>query len=254
MEWDVRSFESIDSTNLEAKRLLDAGASSRLVVTARHQTGGRGRMGRTWLDLPGKSLLVSTVLADLGGFESAMLVALSARAAIVASGGEGPLLKWPNDLVYGDRKAGGVLCEVYAARNVEYVIAGLGLNVGYLPGELDLPTKLKPTSLLIEEGRIWDNEELLVELLHELETRLRGDRVEWWSEYRRNLAFMGEAIRVDPPFAVLDERGFGEGIIEGFMRGVDDGGNVLLEVEGRTLRLAAGDMRRGGGGNPPCGS
>jgi BirA family biotin operon repressor/biotin-[acetyl-CoA-carboxylase] ligase len=234
MKWDRREYETIDSTNLEAKRLLDAGASSGLVVTARHQTGGRGRMGRSWLDLPGKSLMFSLVLEDLAGFAAGVLASLSMRAAIVGAGGEGPRLKWPNDLVYEDRKVGGVLSEAYTVRGREYVITGLGLNVGYLPGELDISAKLSPTSLLIEEGRIWDREELLEGMLHELDARLRDDRAEWMAEYRRNLAFLEEAVKVDPPLAVVGEAGYGEERIEGFLRGVDDDGNVLLEAGGRT--------------------
>jgi BirA family biotin operon repressor/biotin-[acetyl-CoA-carboxylase] ligase len=245
MKWDRREYETIDSTNLEAKRLLDAGAACGLVVTARHQTGGRGRMGRSWLDLPGKSLMFSLVLEDLAGFMAAVLTSLSMRATIVGAGGGGPRLKWPNDLVYEDRKVGGVLCEAYAVRGREYVITGLGLNVGYLPGELDISAKLRPTSLLIEEGRIWDMGELLEGMLRELETRLRRDRAEWMTEYRRNLAFIAEAVRVDPPLAVLGEPGYGEEGIEGIVRGVDDNGNLLLEVEGKTLRLASGDIHRG---------
>jgi len=245
MKWDRREYVTIDSTNLEAKRLLGAGASSGLVVTARHQTGGRGRMGRSWLDLPGKSLMFSLVLEGLDGFTTGVLTSLSMRAAIVSAGGEGPRLKWPNDLVYGDRKVGGVLSEAYAVKGREYVITGLGLNVAYLPGELAISAKLRPTSLLIEEGRIWDIGELLEGMLRELDARLRGNRAEWMPEYRRNLAFMGEAVKADPPLAVLGEPGYSEEGIEGFVRGVDDDGNLLLEVGGKTLRLASGDMYRG---------
>jgi len=246
MEWDVREYETIDSTNLEAKRLLDAGASSGLVVTARHQTGGRGRMGRSWLDLPGKSLMVSLVLEDLGGFEAAVLVSLSMRAAIVRSGGEGPLLKWPNDLVYGDGKVGGILSEAYSVGEKEYIVTGLGLNVGYLPGELDMPAKLPPTSLLIEEGRIWGCEELLSGLLRVLKDRLKGDRGAWIHEYRQHLAYIGQIVKVGPPFSFLDYPQGWEGDIEGIMQGVDDEGNLLLAVEGRTLRLKTGDIQRAG--------
>jgi BirA family transcriptional regulator, biotin operon repressor / biotin---[acetyl-CoA-carboxylase] ligase len=243
--WDIREYQSVDSTNLEAKRLLDAGASAGLVVTADHQTGGRGRLGRSWLDLPGKSLMVSLALEGLSGFDWALLVSLSMRAAIIEAGGEGPRLKWPNDLVYGDRKVGGILSEIHTLKGKVYVITGLGLNVGYLPGELAISAKLRPTSLLIEEGRIWDRGELLQGMLRELEAKLEGDRKEWLSEYRRNLAFVGSAVRIDPPFAVLGEPGYREGRIEGILRGVDDDGNILLEIEGRTLRLASGDMQCG---------
>ena len=252
IDWDVRSYETIDSTNLEARRLLEGGASAGLVVTARHQTGGMGRMGRGWLDQPGKSLIVSLVLEGAGGFESSMLVALSARAAVAAAGGRGPRFKWPNDLVYGAKKVGGILSEVYRAKGTASaastgsgrgrIIVGLGLNVGYLPGELDIPAKLPPTSLVIEEGKIWDPDELLHGLLRELQARWEGSREEWLSEYRGNLACIGESIRVSPPFAVLDGAADPREDIVGVMEGIDDAGNLVLRVGERTLRLASGDI------------
>lgn len=245
MQWDVREYRTIDSTNLEAKRLLDAGACAGLAVSADHQTAGRGRLGRGWLDLPGKSLMVSLALEGRNGFDTALLVSLSIRAAIVALGGEGPRLKWPNDLVYGDRKAGGILSEMHSAKGRRFAIVGLGLNVGYLPGELDVTARLRPTSLLTEEGRVWDRGELLDVMLRELEARWPEDRLEWLTEYRHSLAFTGEMVRVDAPFAVLGEPGYGGESIEGFMRGVDDDGNMLLEVAGKVIRLASGDIRYG---------
>ena len=239
--WDIRRYESIDSTNLEARRLIAAGSSPGLVVTARHQTGGRGRMGRDWLDLPGKSLMVSLVLQG-GGFGDALLVSISIRAAIVSAGGEGPGFKWPNDLVYGSRKVGGILSESCSAEAGEYVIVGLGLNVGYLPGELDIPARIPPTSLLIEEGRTWDIEELLQGLLRELEVRWGRGREEWLREYRENLAYVDKRVRVIPPFSILDGEVVGTGEVEGIMQGVDDEGNLLLAIDGGTVRLATGDV------------
>ena len=106
-------------------------------------------MGRDWLDLPGKSLMASLVWEGSGGFGDVLLVSLSMRAAIVAAGGEGPDFKWPNDLVYGARKVGGILSESCSEGGRRYIIVGIGLNVGYLPGELDINTRIPPTSLLI---------------------------------------------------------------------------------------------------------
>jgi BirA family biotin operon repressor/biotin-[acetyl-CoA-carboxylase] ligase len=250
--WDIRDYESIDSTNLEAKRLLDAGASPGLVVTARHQTGGRGRMGRGWLDQPGKSLIVSLVLEDVEGFDSSMLVALAARAAIITAGGEGPRFKWPNDLVYGNRKAGGILAETYGSKEASpgshdaaaemITIVGLGLNVAYLPGELDVPAKLPPTSLLIEEGIIWNSGELLRGLLHGLEERWSRTRGELMSEYRDNLAYRGEAVRISAPYASLDDLAGMREDFEAVVQDVDDAGNLILGIGEKTLRLVSGDL------------
>ena len=243
--WDVRAYESLDSTNLEARRLLAAGASPGLVVVARHQSGGRGRLGRGWLDLPGKSLLVSLALEGVGGPEPSVLVALSARAAIVAQGGVGPRLKWPNDLVYGRAKAGGILSEACrsaaAPRGADLTVVGLGLNVAYLPGELGMEAKLPPTSLLIEEGMIWDPADLLQALLRELEARWGKARGEWMREYREHLAFRGETVKVRAPYALSGGAG-GTEDFAAVLQGVDEAGNLLLAAGGRTLRLASGDV------------
>lgn len=240
--WDIREYATLDSTNLEARRLLDAGAREGLVVTARHQTGGRGRMGRGWFDLPGKSLMFSAVLAGVDGFAAAAIVALSMLSAVVELGGRGPELKWPNDLVYGNRKVGGVLSESCAVGGKELVIVGLGLNVGYLPGELDMDARLTPTSLLVEEGRTWDLAELLNASLRGLRERWEAGPEAWRDEYRAHLAYLGERVTVNKPFAVAGRPGKNEEALSGVMRGVAGDGSLLLEVDGELLRVLSGDM------------
>ncbi|MDI6874075.1 biotin--[acetyl-CoA-carboxylase] ligase [Candidatus Solincola sp.] len=252
IHWDVRRYESLDSTNLEARRLLARGASEGLVVTAVHQTAGRGRMDRSWLDRPGKSLLVSLALRDVEPFRAAALAALSARAAVRRLGGAGPLCKWPNDLVYGDRKVGGVLTESFRRDGDHFLIVGLGLNVGYLPEELNFPARLPPTSLLLEEGRLWGVEELLHALLGEMENRLREEGRNLVEEYRANLAYRGRQVVVED-FVICGLRRGGreEGevaperrgaLLEGLLVGVDELGNLLLEVGGKVLPVSAGDL------------
>lgn len=250
-EWDLRRYESIDSTNLEARRLLEKGASAGLVVTARHQTAGKGRLGRNWVDLPGKSLIVSLALGDVAPFAAAALVAVSARAAVVCLGGEGPLFKWPNDLVYGRRKVGGILSEAYDGAGGRCVVVGLGMNVSYLPEELRLASKLPPTSLIIEEGRFFSADELLHALLREVEERYSRDGNRVWDEYRRHLAYVGHRVRVENPTLhpedprdgrcpPADARG--KDHLEGLLAGVDEQGNLLVQAEGKTYRLLSGDL------------
>lgn len=249
--WRIREHQVLDSTNLEARRLIARGYGAGLVVTARHQTAGRGRMGRGWLDRPGKSLLVSVVLEDMDGFRASAVAALSARAAVRRLGGSGPLCKWPNDLVYGNRKAGGVLSETVEAEGGRLIVVGLGLNVAYLPGELEITGKLPPTSLLVEEGRTFDIRELLDALLEEMGRRLEGDSADWMEEYRGNLAYMGEEVLVSG-YALREVRGAGErgareleatrSPLRGTLAGVDDEGHLLLRMGRRTLVLAAGDL------------
>jgi BirA family biotin operon repressor/biotin-[acetyl-CoA-carboxylase] ligase len=242
VRWDVRRYDTVDSTNSEAARLLRVGAGPGLVVTARHQTGGRGRLGRRWLDVPGKSLLVSVVMEGSTGVEAAMLLSLSARAAVVRKGGKGPSFKWPNDLVYGKRKLGGVLCESCVVGKNRYIVAGVGINVSCLPEELEVREGLPPTSLLVEEGRLWDRDELLRDLLEELASRWGGSGEEWRREYLRHQAYMGRLVRVKPPYC-LEGEVREEGVpVEGVMEGVDEEGRLVLLHEGRRILVSSGDV------------
>lgn len=246
MDWDIREYDSIDSTNLEARRLLGGGAGAGLVVWARHQTAGRGRLERSWHDLPGKSLMASLALEGLDGFRAVMLACLSVRAAVRGGGGEGPLFKWPNDLVYGARKAGGVLCELCGAGGRRFVIAGLGLNVAYLPAELDFETRVPPTSLLIEEGRDFDVGALLRDVLDAFAGMMERSGDELLEEWRGLLVLRGEGIVVNPPYAVAGGSLRGTRRLEGRMEGVDGAGRLLLRVGGEVLTVASGDVEGGG--------
>lgn len=159
--------ESTPSTQL----LLEPTAPEGAVAVAGEQTAGRGRLGRRWLAPAGTSLLCSIQLRPEGSPERLPeLTGVAARAcaeAIAAVTGLEPELKFPNDLLVGDRKVAGILAEARDGR----VVLGVGVNVN-VP-ESDLPTEVdRPaTSLLVETGREVDRTELLVELLERLERR-----------------------------------------------------------------------------------
>src|SRR5438876_4697526 len=159
IEWEVRRFAELDSTN---RRVLDearAGAAEGLVVVADHQTAGRGRLGRTWVAPPGSSLLVS-VLFRPGSLEAGHLlttaVALAACDACERVAGVAPDLKWPNDLLVGNLKLGGILAEADGAA----VVVGLGLNVNRASGAPETAVALGELA-----ERDVDADALLAELL-----------------------------------------------------------------------------------------
>jgi len=162
-----RYVESTPSTQL----LLAPDDPEGTVVAAGEQTAGRGRLGRKWLAPAGTSLLCSVQLRpDVPGERLPELTGVAAAAcaeAIEAVTGLVPVLKFPNDVLLGDRKVAGVLAEARESR----VVLGLGINVNVpeaeLPREIDRPA----TSLLVETGREVDRAELLVELLERLELR-----------------------------------------------------------------------------------
>lgn len=129
MRWDVHYVEQTGSTNADLLELARAGAPAGTVLRAGHQTAGRGRLGRVWVSPPGASLLVSVLLRPPNGpsFWDTAAVAVAAAAACRRLCAVQPLLKWPNDLVIGDRKLAGVLAE--ADLGTGAVVVGCGLNV-----------------------------------------------------------------------------------------------------------------------------
>src|ERR1700691_3996377 len=116
MVWRVEHFEEIDSTNSYLKQRVVEGCAEGLVALADFQTAGRGRLDREWVSPPRSSLLCSIVLRPALDAEELQLVvaavALATRQALERLSGLRAQLKWPNDLIVGSRKLGGLLAEI----------------------------------------------------------------------------------------------------------------------------------------------
>lgn len=130
----VHWHEVTGSTNALAADLAEAGAPPWTLVGAGHQTAGRGRLGRTWIDRPGGALMTSLVLRPAVVPEALGVLTLLAGAAWAEAAREITGLdvrcKWPNDLLIGEAKAGGVLAaSSVAAHEVRWVVIGSGLNM-----------------------------------------------------------------------------------------------------------------------------
>ena len=115
LEAPVRFDEVTGSTNATALGMAEAGAPEWTLVAAGHQTAGRGRLGRTWMDRAGAALMFSFVVRPPLEPERAGLIPLLAGAAMAAAirdvAGADVRCKWPNDLLVGDAKVGGILVE-----------------------------------------------------------------------------------------------------------------------------------------------
>jgi BirA family biotin operon repressor/biotin-[acetyl-CoA-carboxylase] ligase len=135
----VRFDEVTGSTQATAVELAAEGAPEWTLVGAGHQTHGRGRLDRSWSDDPGGALLFSLVLRPDLPPEQGGLLSLLAGSSIAAAcrrvADKRAACKWPNDLLVDGRKAGGILAESSIARNrFEYVVLGVGVNLGAPPG------------------------------------------------------------------------------------------------------------------------
>jgi BirA family biotin operon repressor/biotin-[acetyl-CoA-carboxylase] ligase len=230
---DVHWFEVVDSTNRYLLRRAELGAVSGEVAVADEQTAGRGRLGRSWVAPPGSALLVSVLLRPTLAPErmhlvtlAAGLAALDALDALDAVGAVGAVgarkgsdrtgLKWPNDVVVGDRKVAGILAE---AGNGGALVVGMGCNVR--------PDALAPELREIAAAVAVDREDLLVEWLRAYDARLDAlDHVV--ADAVARSATIGRRVRVE----------LGRETFEGNADGLTEEG--YLVVDGRAV--SAGDV------------
>lgn len=161
----VLALDTIDSTNNYAMGLIDADkAQHGLTITARQQTAGKGQRGRQWAADAGKSLLMSLILVPECRLDRQF--AFNAAVAIAIASALEPLcqhwsvqIKWPNDIIVNDKKAGGILIEnVLRGSHWHYAVVGLGLNVQQDAFPPELPNA---TSLRLAAGLSFSVEELL---------------------------------------------------------------------------------------------
>jgi len=152
----IIELDTIDSTNNYAMRLIDADtAQPGMTILAQQQTGGKGQRGRTWLDIPGQSILMSIICVPMHKLDEQFIFnacVITGIADVLQGLNENwdIRIKWPNDIIVNDKKAGGVLIEnVLRGSNWSYSIIGIGLNV--LQPKLD-ESLVYGTSLKIESG------------------------------------------------------------------------------------------------------
>ncbi len=147
--------ESLGSTNDEAFRRAREGAPEGLVVVAGHQTAGKGRLGRSWFDDAGRSLMFSVLLRPELPLRFFPLLALALASAVADAGaeivGEPLTIKWPNDVLHRGRKLCGVLAESRALTPgaPPALILGAGVNVNLLPEDFPDELRERATSLRI---------------------------------------------------------------------------------------------------------
>jgi BirA family biotin operon repressor/biotin-[acetyl-CoA-carboxylase] ligase len=224
----IHAFDTVGSTQAVLARLAAEGAAGGTVVTARHQTAGRGRRGRWWWDAPGQSLLMSVLLEPPIGTAQApqlsLVAGLAVADALATAAGVTPRIRWPNDVLVDGRKISGVLPEAVARADgrVGHVFLGIGINVD----QDDFPDDLRDeaTSLRLATGRSHDQGELLSAVLHALDRRygewLAGGFAALRDEWRRRASTLGErvptgdgregvAVDVDETGALLVDAGLG---------------------------------------------
>lgn len=176
---NIHFVPSVGSTNEMAMQAAIAGADEGSVFLADEQTAGRGRGGHGWYSSADGGLYLSILLRpNLNPTDVlwlSLITGLSAHYAIESVLGTPPDLRWPNDIMLGNRKLGGILTEMHAdSTHVRHVIVGVGLNVN----QPSFPEDIAPiaTSLRNETGRDWPRTEIAAALLKSLDREYRALR------------------------------------------------------------------------------
>ena len=234
----LAAFDTLASTSDEARRRARDGASEGTLITARVQTAGRGRQGRTWVSQPGNlhaSLLLRPKAPMARAAQLGFAAGLAVADAIHAFAPQASVsLKWPNDVLLDGSKAAGILLESEgdAAGLVAFVVVGIGVNLAASPAGTEFPA----TSVKTAAGTAPAPETFLAVLAPALALWYERWRTDGFAALRRawleRAAGLGQALRARLP---------GE-TVEGSFAGLDDDGLLLLDAPGGRRRIAAGDV------------
>jgi BirA family biotin operon repressor/biotin-[acetyl-CoA-carboxylase] ligase len=228
------------STNDEARRLAEARAAEGTLIVTDYQSAGRGRLNRQWEAPRGSSLLMSLIFRpalQAGQLQRlTMICGLAVLDAIELEISLRAGLKWPNDVVIGDAKVGGILTESgLRGDRVEYVVVGVGLNVNLEPDELSEGLLMPATSLSAAVGRKVARLPLLWAFLRSVEARY--ERLKAGESPQQ--AWAQELVTVGRPVTVST----GEISVHGVAEGVDADGALIVRLpDGRLQRVVAGDV------------
>ncbi len=239
-------LDRVDSTNAEAERRLAAGESVPMVIIAREQTHGRGRLGRRWHSAANGNLYATFVFrpqiepARLQDFT--LWMGLNVCEFVQNFCKIQPGLKWPNDLFVDGRKAGGMLTEARIdADQVRDLVFGLGLNINGQAGAM--PTELRGTAISLSDvaPQPLDLNRLVAALIGRLQTaydsfikaEYRDKCADLWQRY--------DILRGKPVTVIQGVRS-----VRGTAMGIDDEGSLIVRLDtGKTERFRAGEVTLG---------
>jgi BirA family biotin operon repressor/biotin-[acetyl-CoA-carboxylase] ligase len=242
-------FPTIDSTNTHAARLAREDAAEGTVVIADSQSGGKGRLGRSWVSPPGVNLYLSVILrppvpAALVP-QLNLLAAVAVAETIVQVCSLTPAIKWPNDILLDGKKVCGILAEMQTeAGALRAVVLGIGVNLNAPLSAFPEDLRDKASSLFLVGGQTVERPAFTAALLTHLEKlyilwleegfpalRLR------WEHYAAGM--IGRQITVAAP----------EGTVAGTVLGLDSDGALLVQEREGSMprRVLVGDVTVVGG-------
>lgn len=236
--WPVAVFDSIDSTNAEGLRAIGQGRSAPFLVLAERQVSGRGRRGRKWVSPFADNLYYSLVLRIDGGMRQleglSLVVGLAVMHTLRKVGVAGAGLKWPNDVLVGNKKIAGILLELVGdPADVCHVVLGIGINVNMQAAE---EVDQQWTSVRLESGQVCDRNALAVQLSEQLQAYIQRHQDRGFSalqaEWQEGHLWQGRSVSLIA----------GTNQIDGVVLGIDNQGALRLQVDGVEKLFSGGEI------------
>jgi len=218
-----------DSTMTDVRELMQGGIRHGTVVVTDFQAAGRGRLpGRRWVSPPGQSLMMTVALEDPSPASVPLRVGLAVAAALESTFSLEPCIKWPNDILVGQKKVCGILCEF----TQPWVLAGIGLNLlqEQFPADLGDATSVRRELVANALPLTIDRDRLIVSVL----SGIAATPADWPVEVDRRLWRRGRQVELIEPHGTR---------VSGLLCGVDDSGLLLIERAGNVSGFAAGELR-----------
>ena len=233
---NIICFKEVDSTNEEGKRQAERGCTDGLVIVSDYQSGGKGRLGRSWSSDRAKDLYMSIVLKpDISPMEAPQLTLIAGIAvakAVKSITGLDAGIKWPNDVIVNGKKLCGILTEMSAEiERIRYVVTGVNINRESFEGEL----KDKAASIYTETGQKYRRSIFIDEIVSELMKYYRLYCKSGFSavkeDYNSLCINIGRIVRTT-----------GNKAIKGKALGVNDNGELLIETETSIVPVLSGEV------------
>ena len=233
--------ELVDSTNSLAFRLALEGSPEGTCTVAEAQQAGKGRLSRAWFSPAGKNLCLSVILRPSvhpsNVYPITFISSLAVYDTIESVTGIQPSLKWPNDVLINGKKICGTLLELSIETDiVKFVIVGIGLNINMKEKEIIEELRQKATSLYLETKKIFERAYVCGILLSNLEKYYllftQNGENEICRIWENRSGIKGKYMEI---------KQMGE-VYKGVSEGIDSKGAMLLNIEGQTKRIIAGDV------------
>ena len=240
---EVKFYETIGSTNDEAKRLAELGATNGTVVVAESQVQGKGRLGRSWDNGKGQSVMMSVILRpnDIAP-QNIQTITLATAVAVL----EGitdvcdvePRIKWPNDVLIDGKKICGILAEINCeADRINYLVIGIGVNVNQEIEDFDESIRETATSIYLKTGEKLDRKKIIARILFHLEqkysTIVCGKTEGIIEDAKKHSATIGKKVKLIAT----------DNVREAFAKDITNRGTlVVINEEGETEEIFSGEV------------